>query len=160
VDFVSKLSAVDQLSSSSGYVLYRLGVAIEAVIEQALEPLGLQGRHFRVLAFIHDGEYSQQELSRLSGLDRTTMVAVVDALERHGLARREHNLADRRKHQVLLTQQGAKALRDGLERLGKAERAFLDPLRPAEQRQLHDFIVRLFVAHDPSCRTDVDSALS
>lgn len=71
---------------------------------------------------------SQVEVAGRLGVDRTTMVALVDGLEDQGLVERRRSPADRRKNIVELTPEG----RDCLDRAERArlamERRFLDPL--------------------------------
>src|SRR5215472_17839856 len=56
----------------------------------ALEPLGIQGRHYGVLYQIEvHGPLSQRRLMDLTGEDRTAMVRTVDDLEQLGLAKRQ-----------------------------------------------------------------------
>nr|BFE85675.1 hypothetical protein GCM10020093_082760 [Planobispora longispora] len=79
-------------------------------------------------------------------MDRTTMVAVVDDLERLGHARRERSATDRRKHVVILTAEGAAALTEALRLLAEAQEELLSPLPAAERDQFHDLVSRLFAA--------------
>src|SRR5215472_1007328 len=73
----------------------------------ALEPLGIQGRHYGVLYQIEvHGPLSQRRLMDLTGEDRTAMVRTVDDLERLGLAKRQPDPSDRRAHAVELTDAG------------------------------------------------------
>ena len=77
------------------------------LIGPALAPYGIDGRELAVLNAIADNASpSQQEVARGLGIDRTTMVAMVDALERKGLVKRNPHPADRRKNTVELTAAG------------------------------------------------------
>jgi DNA-binding MarR family transcriptional regulator len=73
----------------------------------ALQPLGIEGRHFGVL-FQLDlyGPLSQRRLMDLTGEDRSAMVRTIDDLERLGLAIRRPDPSDRRAHAVELTHAG------------------------------------------------------
>ena len=55
----------------------------------ALEDLGLAPRSHTVLVTAMTGAYTQTELARIIGLDKTTMVVTVDELEQAGLAERQ-----------------------------------------------------------------------
>jgi DNA-binding MarR family transcriptional regulator len=73
----------------------------------ALEPHGIQGRHFGVLYQLDmHGPLSQRRLMDLTGEDRTAMVRTVDDLERLGLAERRPDPTDRRAHAVQITDAG------------------------------------------------------
>ncbi|GIH76254.1 MarR family winged helix-turn-helix transcriptional regulator [Planobispora longispora] len=141
-----RTGAGDRIDTHTGYMLVRLGVAAAALFDDALIPLNLRGRHVKVMGHIHDGTPSQQDLCRLTGMDRTTMVAVVDDLERLGHARRERSATDRRKHVVILTAEGAAALTEALRLLAEAQEELLSPLPAAERDQFHDLVSRLFAA--------------
>lgn len=134
---------VDRMDDHTGFVLVKLGQAAAEQAERALAPLELRARHVRVLGFIHGQTLSQQDLCQATGMDRTTMVAVVDDLERLGYARRERSAADRRKHVITLTEPGAAVYEDAAGLLLKAQDAFLTPLSGAEREQLHTLLTRL-----------------
>ena len=69
--------------------LPRAGIEVLARGEEALA-LGIDGREYTALAILAtDQPKSQQELARLMGKPPPIMVAVVDELERKGLAVRE-----------------------------------------------------------------------
>ncbi len=53
---------------------------------------------------------SQQQLGRKLRIDRTSMVKLVDALEKHKFARRRNHPVDRRAYLVEITTAGSKAL--------------------------------------------------
>lgn len=148
------MRAADVVSSATGYLLLKLATAAEARLEQTLRPFRLRGRTLRVLAFVDGGEVSQRDLCRRTGLDRTTMVAVIDELERDGYVRRDRNQADRRKQLISITEEGRRALGEALVAVRRAEEEFLAPLDPAGRRQLHQLLSALFAAHDSRCPVD------
>lgn len=123
----------DLLSSRLGYLLKHAQLNFAASGARALEPLGITGRQLAVLVVLDAAEpLSQLDAARELGVDRTTMVALVDDLEAKGLVERRRSPEDRRKNIVGLTAHGKKALTQG-ERLHKeAERAFLAELTPIE----------------------------
>ncbi|MGH2871945.1 MAG: MarR family transcriptional regulator, partial [Solirubrobacteraceae bacterium] len=79
-------------------------------------------------------------------VDRTTMVALVDALERAGMVARRHDPADRRGRRVTLTRAGADALRAAHDAVASVEEEFLAPLTEAEQRQFRRLLAKLVLA--------------
>lgn len=56
-----------------------------------------------------DGSLPMKELAQRMGCDASFVTAVADALERHGLARREPNERDRRVKNLVLTPDGIAA---------------------------------------------------
>lgn len=71
---------------------------------------GLNGSDGMAL-FKIDEPVSMKELSQRLGCDASFVTAVADSLERHGLAKREPSLRDRRSKNIVLTEHGA-AIRD------------------------------------------------
>jgi len=90
---------------------------------------------------------SQQTLSDILVVDRSTMVAFVDELEAKGYVRRGRNPTDRRAYAIELTAPGANAQREAAGLLEDCERHYLDPLTAAERRTLLVLLGRL-VARD------------
>lgn len=148
------MSVSSWISSATGYLMFRVGDVARARIEQELGSCGLTGKELRVLGYAQEEPRSQQDLARLTGLDRTTMVAVVDELEGLGYARRQRSPADRRKYVVAVTPAGSGALAAAAERLAAAEAEFLAPLDADERRALNSYLARLYAAHDPECTAE------
>jgi DNA-binding MarR family transcriptional regulator len=111
----------------------------------ALEPLGLSPKGFGALTVLAGaGPLSQGSLAVRQGIDRTTMVAVVDELERLGAVRRRRDERDRRAYALELTPAGRRLLERGREVLAGAEERFLTPL-PLEERQRLKDALRVLV---------------
>ncbi|GAB1689226.1 MarR family winged helix-turn-helix transcriptional regulator [Krasilnikovia sp. M28-CT-15] len=135
-------SPTDQLASRTGYVLIKLGEEALAAAERALAPLGLRAKHVNVLTLIETHRLSQQQLSTGIGLDRTTMVGLVDDLEAGGYATRERDPDDRRRYVVSPTTAGIAALRAAEKVLDEVEAAVFAGLSTAERRTLHQLATR------------------
>jgi DNA-binding MarR family transcriptional regulator len=86
---------------------------------------------------------SQQELGHVLRIDRTTMVAVIDHLERLGAVRRAVDPVDRRSHQVQLTVQGTAALNRARQLVTAADDELVQGLLAREREQLIDLLQRL-----------------
>ena len=68
-------------------------------------PQGPRLHQMSVLAVLDEsGPQSQRDLARRLGVDPSDMVALIDALEAEGLAVRERDPADRRRHAVAITE--------------------------------------------------------
>jgi MarR family transcriptional regulator, transcriptional regulator for hemolysin len=90
------------------WLLTQAHYALARELAAALEPLGLTPRGHAVLGAAQTGTHTQKQLADLVGLDKTTMVATLDELERSGLARRVPLESDRRAHVVEVTPEGRK----------------------------------------------------
>jgi DNA-binding MarR family transcriptional regulator len=122
-----------ELADRLGYLLKHAQLALAQLTAAALAPSGISGRQLAVLIAIDSAApLSQAEAAGRLGVDRTTMVALIDELEAAGLMRRQRDLADRRKNVVVLTDAGQQTLAAAKEASEAAERQFLSPL-PAGQ---------------------------
>lgn len=99
------------VSSRLALTLVRIGDEMAARGQQALEDLGINGRDYTALAVIADDEpRSQLELARMMGKAPALCVALIDDLERGGLAQRVRDPNDRRRSIVSLTPAGEQLL--------------------------------------------------
>ncbi len=79
---------------------------------EALAPFDINARDLGVLLLIDSSEpASQHQIAQRLGVDRTTIVAIIDALEAKGIIARHPDTEDRRRHVVGLTPAGQDILR-------------------------------------------------
>lgn len=125
------------LTERLGFMLVRVSAGMTRLGAETLAPLGIDGRHYGVLAVLTElGPVSQQVLADVLAVDRSTIVDFVDELEAMGHARRGRNPSDRRAYAIELTAAGRRVQRDAAELLAACESHFLEPLSAAERRQL------------------------
>src|SRR5262245_51396321 len=94
-----------------------------------MAPFGITGRQCAVpIAIDSQAPLSQQEVAHRLGVDRTTMVLLIDELENKELVQRRRDPDDRRKNVVALTGAGRTTLREASRASAEAERVFLGPL--------------------------------
>jgi DNA-binding MarR family transcriptional regulator len=106
--------------------------------------MGLTIAHVAVLALLEQlGDLSQRELIERIGADKSTMVYLVDELERQTLAERRAVPGDRRVCPVHLTETGRRRLAEAGRRVKRVEDAFLAPLPRRQRLQLDDLLRRL-----------------
>jgi DNA-binding MarR family transcriptional regulator len=130
-----------------GFLLGRTHLAHRAVVERSLAPLGLGVKEFGALSLLSaEGPLSQQRLGTRQGVDRTTMVAVIDNLEREGLVERRRNADDRRAYSLHATARGRRVLRRAREAAERAEDDFLAPISAGDRRRLKQLLRRLLSA--------------
>jgi DNA-binding MarR family transcriptional regulator len=100
----------DCLMGNLSWLLAQAHYALGSELARAFEPLGLTPRGHSVLGAAVTGTFTQKQLADVVGLDKTTMVAVLDDLERAGFARRVSSPSDRRAHVIEVTPEGRKKL--------------------------------------------------
>ncbi len=136
-----------ELTSRLGYLLKHAQLRLSELTGAALEPFGVTGRDLAVLLVLADQEQaSQQQAARRLGVDRTTMVALVDGLEHKGLVTRRPHADDRRKNVVELTEAGRATLERATQASDDAERRFLAPLTQSGTEQLKSALLALIQA--------------
>jgi DNA-binding MarR family transcriptional regulator len=132
------------VTSRLGYLLKHAQLRLAEIAEPLVSPHGVGGRELGVMLVLDQpAALSQQEAASRLGIDRTTMVAMVDALESKGLVRRRPAPDDRRRNLVELTPAGAQALRLGSEATDVAERELLSGLTDAEAAAFRDALHRV-----------------
>src|ERR1700688_3918941 len=105
-----------ELGAFPGYLLACLGDASRLRFQRALAVSGIVERQFGVMTMVAaQPGMTQHELHEKTGIDPSSMVAVIDELERIGLAERRPHPADRRARTIFLTEAG-------VETLGRAKR--------------------------------------
>jgi DNA-binding MarR family transcriptional regulator len=129
-----------------GFLLGRSHLQLLSLVGPALDRPGFSGKHLGCLSVIAaEGPLTQQRLGERIGIDRTTMVALVDALEREGFVERRRDPEDRRAYALLATAKGRRWLERSTAKVLEAEREFLAPLSAGERDTLVSLLQRLLV---------------
>jgi len=122
-----------------GYLLKHAQLRMAELNAAALAPFGITGRQLAVLLAIDSqAPLSQQEAAGRLGVDRTTMVALIDELEGKQLVQRRQDPADRRKNVVALTPAGRATLAEAGKASDEAERRLLAPLTGDQAAQVRE----------------------
>ncbi len=128
----------------TGALLSRAAQQMRERFEAALAPLGLRAKHYGLLLLLqNNGPAAQVDLGRQLWVDRTTMVALVDDLEKQNFVARDRHPDDRRAHAVTITDKGRGVLQKAVVIADGMEQTWLAPLSPAEREQLRDLLRRL-----------------
>ncbi|EOD68611.1 MarR family winged helix-turn-helix transcriptional regulator [Amycolatopsis vancoresmycina] len=137
-------SAPPAVTRRLGYLLKHAQLRLAELAEPLYAPLGVTGRQLALLALFGAGPaQSQQDGAARLGVDRTTMVALVDELEAKGLVRREVAPGDRRKRLVTLTPEGERVRVAGEEVTRQAEALLLEPLSAEDAERLRAALQRV-----------------
>ena len=128
----------------TGFLLNKAAQNARETFDQLLAPLKFRSRHFGLLSVLNEsGPITQQDAGALMRVDRSTMVLLVDELERLALVERCEHPTDRRAHALYLTAKGRKAREKAARIAGKMHAQFLKPLSAQEREILNDFLIRL-----------------
>src|SRR5687768_2938219 len=114
------------MSDLLGPLLGRAHERLRSAVDEVLAVHGLHARQFGALVVLaSEGPMSQRRLGAAQGVDRTTTVAVLDALQARGLVERRRDAADRRVHTVHLTAEGRRVVRRAGDEVLRTEQRFL-----------------------------------
>jgi MarR family transcriptional regulator, lower aerobic nicotinate degradation pathway regulator len=108
----------------------------------------LRRDHYAILAGLDEfGPVSQATLGRRLGIDRSDIVAVLNDLERDGLAIRAPDERDRRRNATTITPAGSRALVKLDALVNEAQDAALEPLSAKDRQHLNELLRRLVEHH-------------
>jgi len=140
---MSEEPTLQPLDSFTGFLLFRAGRAVTTQIETAISELGITLRHHGVMTLLAIEPMSQAALVEKLGVDRTTMVSIIDELEHMAFVKRERNPQDRRAHLVTVTEQGRTILLLAQSRIRQEEEIVFAAFSPTERQQFRAFLKQL-----------------
>jgi DNA-binding MarR family transcriptional regulator len=133
------------LSVYFGYCLKKAAQKLRSDLNSALkERAGLIVPQYGILIILNElGPSSQIQLGEALGIDKATMVKLLDGLEQRGYVERVTSAQDRRVKSVQLTKSGTK-MRALLREISKEiENRFLSPLNASEAKQIRAILPKL-----------------
>jgi DNA-binding MarR family transcriptional regulator len=144
LDFVTT-----ELWQSVGFLLNKAAHQIERRFAEALRSHEIAPREYGVLASIaRQGPQSQQQLGERLGIDRTTMVNIIDSLEDGDLVTRIRDRVDRRRYAITLSAKGERLIHGNLFDIDvETHDSYLAVLQQSEREQLFDILRRLVKAN-------------
>jgi DNA-binding MarR family transcriptional regulator len=149
VDQASSYAIPAALADSPGFLLNRSARLIRDRNTEALKPTGLTVRDLGLLRVIaSEGPLTQQGLSERHKTDRSTIVDVIDGLEKRQLVMRSANPRDRRSYLLMITPRGKKLLAAANKLTLKEKQKFLEALNEDEWHILRELLARLINFHD------------
>ena len=131
------------LSANLCWLLSTAAHSLTTEMTRAMEGLGVSPRGFSVLTTALSGEFSQTELARMVGLDKTTMVVTLDELEAAGLAERRPSPTDRRARVIAVTDAGERKVHEAEEIAARTNEDILGALEPGEREAFMGALTRL-----------------
>lgn len=142
------ISPPERLWRLSTWLLSNAAVRASRLVGGQLARAGVRRDHYAILAGLQEfGPVSQATLSRRLGIDRSDIVAVLNDLERDGLATRSPDENDRRRNATTITPAGERALRKLDALVNQAQETVLEPLSANERQQLNQLLRRVVEHH-------------
>ena len=135
------------LENRAGFLL---NVAARQIREQtikALTPFRICPRQFAIMTICSSqAPLTQIALGGMLKIDRTTVVALIDGLERQMLVVRKIHPDDRRAYLISLTPHGKERIHATTKRVDEIQKAFLKGLTDKEWIHLRKLITKLILA--------------
>jgi len=132
------------LDGAVGYLLRRAQLAVFEDFARRFAALALTPAQFSTLVAIAENPGRRQsDIAAALGVQRPNFVALMDELERRGLAERLRSGADRRANALQLTPAGEALLQSAVAMQAEQERAIRDLLGEPQRRSLIETLERL-----------------
>jgi DNA-binding MarR family transcriptional regulator len=131
------------LAANLAWLLSQASYTLTTELTAALEELGVSPRAYHVLKTAMMDDFTQTELARLIGLDKTTLVVTLDELEAAGLAERRPTAGDRRARVICVTGAGERKIRAADEVVERIHADVLATLPAAERKAFLQSLTRL-----------------
>jgi len=140
-------SADPPVTEFAGQLFFRLWRAHHTRTAEALASIDLTPPLFALLNVTGTREGAiQQELGAALGIDRSTMVSLIDQLEEAGLAGRRLSARDRRAREIAITPKGRRLLQRARGLISEVEDEVLAGLKATERRELLKLLRRALEA--------------
>ena len=138
----------DNLADNIGYLLNTSFRLLKEKLSLSLCQLDLTFQDYVVMRMVEFNHAdTQKDIGRLAGIDRTSMVDLIDRLAAKDLLQRQRDEQDRRKQRISLTPRGRKCLSHAKRLAAGVHSDFLSPLAPKEASILKDSLQKLIEAH-------------
>ncbi|MEV6582347.1 MarR family winged helix-turn-helix transcriptional regulator [Streptomyces sp. NPDC051582] len=119
------------------------GSITESLMKQALSTAGLTPRHAMALMHLEDGPVGQRALAERLEVDPSVLVGILNGLEGEGLVVRRRDPADRRRHNVAITEAGSTALAKTNAALDEVELSLFSAFSHADKDALRALLGRI-----------------
>ena len=137
--------SLGRLDDLLGFHLRMASAVVARDFAEALADLGLTQKQCAVLELIAaNPQVSQIDMAARLGMDRATMMALVDRLDERGLLVRTPSQRDRRRQELSLSETGQELLRNARRRIATHERRFLDRLGEAKAERLMSLLREVY----------------
>ncbi len=134
------------LRDNLGFLLNKAARIVRDDVGEKLKEVGFTLNEYGLLRILEiRSTDTQQEIGDRLGVDRTTMVSLVDRLEERGLVERTKDRSDRRKCNLVLTDKGKKSLARAKRRAEGAQKVLFASLKDKQQAELKALLLQMVI---------------
>lgn len=131
-----------------GFQLHRARNVAASVLHRLIAPEFVPG-HFPILYLIaQNPDRTQSAIAKAVGLDRSSLVPILNRFEKNGWVQRIPSRGDKRAHALRLTRAGERKLRDLRDQVLSMEDRISDALGDDGQKAMLDYLRRIQDAFD------------
>ena len=144
---------MDAVYTAPGYLFRRMQQIAVAIFVEECRAFDLTPVQYAALVSIHTHPgIDATRLSAVIAFDRSTLGNVIERLQTKGLIERKPAREDRRVRLLYLTRQGTALLRDIMPSVDKAQARMLQPLKPADRKNLLALLTQLVDLNNEASR--------
>jgi DNA-binding MarR family transcriptional regulator len=131
-----------------GFQLHRARNVAAAELHRLIAPEFVPG-HFPILYLIgQNPDRTQSAIAKAVGLDRSSLVPILNRFEKHGWVQRIPSRGDKRAHALRLTKAGERKMRELRQKVLSQEDRISDALGDDGQKAMLDYLRRIQAAYD------------
>lgn len=127
-----------------GYALFKTAMRMKTKMADLVGPYGMIPAQIGIIMILKEsGPMNQMTLGESMGVDKATMVKLIDGLEEQKLIKRTTSPEDRRAKFISLTEKGIKVQAVVLQKSKAVEDEFLEPLTATERKAFRGILDKL-----------------
>lgn len=133
------------LENSYGFLLSKIAHKMEHSFNLFLQKYEITAREYGILTTLkEESGLSQKKLGEKLRIDRTTVVSLIDHLERLSLVQRVRDSKDRRYYNLVLTEKALEIFKNGKEEVENIENKLLHSLNDEEKAVFKTLLTKVF----------------
>jgi DNA-binding MarR family transcriptional regulator len=131
-----------------GYLVHRTDVKMTNYFTERLKPYGVTPEQWSIISILSSSKVTtQKELAKSINKNQTTVVRMIQSMEKKGLVKKTYNQQDRRSHDLILTPKGSDLKKDLLPEVKDAHNFVTSSLSEQETEQLKVLLNKLYETH-------------
>lgn len=135
------------LQDMIGYLIHRTDTKLTNYFTDRLKPFDVTPEQWSVIVVLDkDRGMTQKDLVEASEKGQTTLVRMINSMEKKGMVKKVYNQEDRRSHLLYLTDKGSKIKSEILPVVKDAHESVTKCLSDAEVQQLKTFLNKMYDA--------------
>ncbi|MET3336614.1 MULTISPECIES: MarR family winged helix-turn-helix transcriptional regulator [Bradyrhizobium] len=144
---------IDAVYAAPGYLFRRMQQIAVSIFMEECKTFDLTPVQYAALIAIHTHPgIDATRLSAVIAFDRSTLGSVIERLQAKDYVERKPAPEDKRIKLLYLTKSGAAILREIIPAVERAQARMLEPLKPADRKQLMGLLVQLVDLNNEASR--------